>query len=379
LPHFDRREILVSGAALATATYHNTVASAASAVAAGEEQSRSVASIQSHLAIPVWPSWGGGRVVPISLGGAGDDPFLLLAHHKHWFDPKDPLRKPFQEAGKALGLPYVDVEGFALHPHRGLDILTYVLDGSDGFCHKDSLGGNRIYRGGCAQWMRTGAGVMHEEFWETRDDRRTSIELFQLWINLPAGQKMDPPAVRYVGDSTNTPWTEETLPTGVRVRDISQTLDVASTSASPDNDDDDVVRPRPPVQIQHVQIPAGATWEPSIPRRHSALMYVREGVATVGVGEQQQYVNALQSATFHSDGNTVRLRNTQPRQKQMLDVLLLSGQPLREPVALGGPIVMNTEQELYDAYQQLSDGTFLDRDVALRQQAVTNKRTGYSN
>jgi redox-sensitive bicupin YhaK (pirin superfamily) len=364
LPHFDRREILVSGAALATATYHNNVVSAA-------DEIRSVASIQSHLAIPVWPSWGGGRVVPISL--EGDDPFLLLAHHKHWFDPKDPLRKPFKEAGKALGLPYVDVEGFALHPHRGLDILTYVLDGSDGFCHKDSLGGSRVYRGGCAQWMRTGAGVMHEEFWETRDDRRTSIELFQLWINLPAAQKLDPPAVRYVGDSTNTPWTEETLPTGVRVRDISQTLDLAS-SASPDNDDDNGnIRPRPPVQIQHVQIPAGTTWEASIPRRNSALVYVREGVATVG---EQQHVNALQSATFHSNGNTVRLRNTQPR--QTLDLLLLSGQPLREPVALGGPIVMNSEQELYDAYQQLSDGTFLDRDVALRQQAVTNKRSGYS-
>jgi hypothetical protein len=164
LPHFGRRELLVSGAALATATVtypNNGVASAAN----NAGTSRSVASIDSHLAIPVWPSWGGGRVVPISLGSEGDDPFLLLAHHKHWFDPKDPLREPFKAAGKALGLPYVDVEGFSMHPHRGLDILTYVIDGSDGFRHKDSLGGSRVYRGGCAQWMRTGAGVMHEEYW----------------------------------------------------------------------------------------------------------------------------------------------------------------------------------------------------------------------
>jgi hypothetical protein len=80
---------------------------------------RSVASIGSNVAIPVWPTWGGGRVVPISLGGPDHDPFLLLAHHKHWFDPRDPLRKPFQTVGKALGLPYVDVEGFSMHPHRG--------------------------------------------------------------------------------------------------------------------------------------------------------------------------------------------------------------------------------------------------------------------
>ena len=59
--------------------------------------------------------------------------------------------------------PYIDVEGFSMHPHRGFDILTYVLDGSDGFRHRDSLGGSKTYRGGSAQWMRTGAGAQHEE------------------------------------------------------------------------------------------------------------------------------------------------------------------------------------------------------------------------
>lgn len=63
---------------------------------------RSVALIESNVVIPVWPSWGGGRVVPVSLGGPQQDPFLLLAHHKHWFDPRDPLRKPFQVSTVAL-------------------------------------------------------------------------------------------------------------------------------------------------------------------------------------------------------------------------------------------------------------------------------------
>ena len=150
---------------------------------------RRVATVQSWPRIPVWPTWGGGRVIPMSLDARRADPFLLVAHHKHWFDPRDPLRGPFRAVGGALGLPYVDVEGFSMHPHRGFDILTYVLDGSDGFRHRDSLGGERTYRGGSAQFMRAGRGAMHEEFWETRDDRRTSVELFQVWINLPRRRK----------------------------------------------------------------------------------------------------------------------------------------------------------------------------------------------
>ena len=73
---------------------------------------RSIASIDQHPSIPVWPTWGGGKVVPVSFGNDLQDPFLLLAHHNHWFDPRDPLRGPFKAIGKALGLPYIDVEGF---------------------------------------------------------------------------------------------------------------------------------------------------------------------------------------------------------------------------------------------------------------------------
>ena len=65
----------------------------------------------------------------------------------------------------------ISTQGFSMHPHRGFDILTYILDGSDGFRHRDSLGGEKTYRGSSAQWMRTGAGAMHEEFWETHAAR----------------------------------------------------------------------------------------------------------------------------------------------------------------------------------------------------------------
>jgi redox-sensitive bicupin YhaK (pirin superfamily) len=349
---------------------------------------RSVASIGSNVAIPVWPTWGGGRVVPVSLGGPDHDPFLLLAHHKHWFDPRDPLRKPFQTVGKVLGLPYVDVEGFSMHPHRGFDILTYILDGSDGFRHRDSLGkSTKIYRGGCAQWMRTGAGVLHEEFWETRDDRRTNIELFQVWVNLPAKQKLDVPHIQYVGTNTEFPWLEHNANEGVHVRDIGATLD-ASLIVDPNQDKDTsetktVVNQRPAVNMLHVTIKPGTQWEAPVSNDHSAVVYVREGAATFPLSltkdyssQKEQTANALQTATFRADGNSIVISNRD--RKKDLDFLLLAGSPLREPVVLGGPIVMNSEEELNDAYRQLSNGTFLKRDVVLRQQADTLRWSGRS-
>ena len=123
---FTRRDA-AAGAAL-------TAAAPVAAAASQKTASRRAGDIQQWPRIPVWPSWAGGRVIPMGLPNA--DPFLLVAHHKHWFDPRDPLRGPFRAFGKATGLPYIDVEGFSMHPHRGFDILTYILDGSDGFRHR---------------------------------------------------------------------------------------------------------------------------------------------------------------------------------------------------------------------------------------------------
>jgi len=118
IPHCpSRREVILSTSTAATvASSLVGKTNCADAV----DTYLSASSINSHLAIPVWPSWGGGRVIPISLE-QDEDPFLLLAHHKHWFDPKDPLREPFKLGGKALGLPYIDVEGFSVriaYSHR---------------------------------------------------------------------------------------------------------------------------------------------------------------------------------------------------------------------------------------------------------------------
>ena len=274
--------------------------------------------------------------------------------------------------GKALGLPYVDVEGFSMHPHRGIDIWTYILDGSDGFCHRDSLVAEkkdaRIYRGGSAQFMRTGAGGMHEEFWETSPTRRTNIELFQLWVNLPARQKMEPAAVTYVGTDTDYPWLSDKEPNpDVTVRDLSATLEQEHVLAATQ------VAKRPPISIRHVTMEPRSEWRAPAPADHSVALYVREGQATLGSendGDNNK-IKALQSATFlpNNGKSGIVIRNADRRKK--LDFLLLTGQPLREPVAWGGPIVMNFAEELNDAYRQLQAGTFLHRDLALRQHQRT--------
>ena len=125
---FTRRDAASAAAAVSAGA---ATSPAAASGASKTASSRRAGDIQQWPRIPVWPSWAGGRVIPMGLPNA--DPFLLVAHHKHWFDPRDPLRGPFRAFGKATGLPYIDVEGFSMHPHRGFDILTYILDGSDGF------------------------------------------------------------------------------------------------------------------------------------------------------------------------------------------------------------------------------------------------------
>jgi redox-sensitive bicupin YhaK (pirin superfamily) len=116
----------------------------------------------------------------------------------------------------------------------------------------------------------------------------------------------------------------------------------------------------------------GATWTATATAHHSALLYVREGTGTLG--REQEIAKALQTATFHSDGGAITIQNGDLRKS--LDFLFLAGVPLCEPVAMGGPIVMNTQQEINDAYRQLQNGTFLKRHVVLREHGETLSQSG---
>ena len=141
LTHVDRAAAVRTAVAAGSALILPPPAARAAGLPPGPANPRVAASIDSWAAIPVWPAWPtpssptGGRVRPVTPDPYAANPFLLLAHHKHSFSPGDPIRGPFKTIGEALGLPYVGDEGFKLHPHRGIDIFTIVLHGSDGFRH----------------------------------------------------------------------------------------------------------------------------------------------------------------------------------------------------------------------------------------------------
>ena len=223
--------------------------------------------------------------------------------------------------------------------------------------------------------------------------------MFQLWVNLPASHKFDPPAIRYLGKdatTTNHQWIEEDIVDPKNnvvvgtVRDLGATLDqvllsetqapetAPASSVNNGNIPFDAIgkaRQRPPVQIMHTTIAKpGARWTVEAPLDHSALIYVRKGIAKLrGIAGDAVIAKAQQTATFGHNGDTLTVENNT---NMPLDILLLMAAPLREPVVQAGPIVMNSVAEINDAYQQLQDGTFLDRDYVMRQQNKRVSRNG---
>lgn len=222
--------------------------------------------------------------------------------------------------------------------------------------------------------MRTGSGVMHEEFWETDPKRRTNIELFQLWVNLPARQKFDEPVIEYIGTNTSHPWIENDIvdsETGAiqgSVRDISGTLDKATLSADAEERGSSTINPRPPLRIMHTKLQSGGQWSCLVPLTESAIVYVRRGKATIiqkNHSGEPMIVKQRNTATFSRDGDLICIEN---EDSSILDMLILCALPLREPVASAGPIVMNSAEEVQQAYRQLEEGTFLKRSYVIKQQ-----------
>jgi redox-sensitive bicupin YhaK (pirin superfamily) len=245
------------------------------------------------------------------------DPFLLFDH----FGSDDP------DAYMA---------GFPLHPHRGIETVTYMLDGS--VAHRDSMGNEGVVAAGDVQWMTAGSGILHEEMPKAGPRR---LDGFQIWVNLPRKLKLTRPRYQDV-PARRIP--ERVRPDGVVVRVVAGAVDgvegaVKEIYAEPEYLD--------------VSMPAQRVFEQPVPRGHTALAYVFEG--EVGFGEGQA-VAATHLAVL-GDGDVVRAR-TGDRPGRFL---LLSGKPLGEPVARWGPFVMNTPEEIQETLRELRAGTFLRR------------------
>lgn len=325
---------------------------------------RPLAHVSRGPRLPVWPvgngilSWAtalvglkgvskalerrwGGRVQPMQLPVAASDPFLMLVHHRHSFSACDPVR-PFS----ALVMP----EGFPAHPHRGFQTVTFVLEG--GMQHRDSVGVKMTYRAGSVQWLKAGRAVMHEEMWAHEPGRRATgvHELYQVWVNLPHKHKMDAPEIQLIGDGTvEIGSIARAVPLTSGVIDGVQVTVVSGACRGLRSE----VQTATPVTILRLEWPAPAAfvWD-ELPAEHTALCFVRAGSVRVG----DHVVSAGELAHFDRQSDARRLRIT--ALEPGTDVLLLTGEPIREPVAMGGSMVMTTRAEVEQAYRDVSSGVF---------------------
>ncbi len=232
------------------------------------------------------------------------------------------------------------IAGFPMHPHRGIETITYMLDGS--VSHRDSLGNKGVIGAGDVQWMTAGSGILHEEMPKVGPKR---LDGFQVWVNLPAKLKMTKPRYQDV-PATSIPEVART--DGAKVRVVAGHVDgvdgaVKEIFAGPSYLD--------------VALPAGRSFEQPVPSGHTALLYVFRGEVTVGgpSGARGAQVVPSPRLVILTDGDVVRVHAGAADAR----FLLLSAQPLREPAVRYGPFVMNTEEEIMVALQELRTGRFI--------------------
>jgi hypothetical protein len=250
------------------------------------------------------------------------DPFLLL-------DELGPINlKP----GQAKGAPD--------HPHRGFETVSYVLDGR--LEHKDSAGHAGLLNPGDVQWMTAGAGVVHSEMPESMFTQTGGrLHGIQLWVNLPQRDKMMPP--RY----------QEILAAHIPVAQTEDKSVMVRVIAGEALGAKAVIQTRTPIIYLHFTLQPGATMIQPVPKEYNAFVYVLEGAGLFGTepapGDDGQMV------LFAQDGEDVVISNPADAQRP-LDLLLIAGVPLNEPVVRYGPFVMNTEAEIIQAINDYQEG-----------------------
>jgi quercetin 2,3-dioxygenase len=249
-------------------------------------------------------------------------------------------------------IPADYLNGFPWHPHRGIETITYVLDGD--VEHGDSLGNQGSISSGDVQWMTAGSGIIHQEM--PKGDNSGRLWGFQLWANLPASHKMMMP--RYQ-DVKNSEIPEAVLEGGVRVRIISGS--VGGVRGPVQNV---VIDP----EFLDISVPAHTVFVHPVKRGHTAFAYVIEGwgyfdqeqnpfqmKSAESASESPGTPNGAETLIIYEDGDEIVVAT----KGNPVRFILVSGKPLREPVAWHGPIVMNTREELKIAFEEYEKGTFI--------------------
>jgi len=250
------------------------------------------------------------------------DPFLLFDH----FAFNNPIEGP--------------ILGFPMHPHRGIETVTYMLEGT--VRHRDSLGNAGTIGLGDVQWMTSGSGIMHEEM--PRRSPQGNIYGFQLWVNLPAALKMSPPRYQEIS--------ADTIPTiernGTRIRVVAGEIDSVGGPATE-------IAANP--VYMDVALEPGVEFIQPIPDGHTAVLYVFEGRGLFGLDEQGRggAVEAVNLIVL-GDGDHLKVRAASDSPVRFM---LMAGAPFHEPIVPYGPFVMNTQAEIQQAFEDLRNGTFV--------------------
>ena len=230
--------------------------------------------------------------------------------------------------------------GFPDHPHRGFETITYMIAGR--MRHRDRAGHEGLLQNGGVQWMTAGRGVVHSEMPEQEEG---VMEGFQLWLNLPSQQKLCPPGYQDI-QSDNIP--ELDLPSGVKVRIISG--EVCGVRGA-------VCRPADLFPTQtlclDIHFTKNTTFQQALNPEHNAFIFVYRGNVKVVSEHQETSVDLHRMAILHNEGNGVEISASIGSQ-----LLLISGNPLNEPIAQYGPFVMNTREELMQAVDDFKAGLF---------------------
>jgi quercetin 2,3-dioxygenase len=239
------------------------------------------------------------------------DPFLLMAH--------DHMRSGV----------------FGIHPHRGMETVTFLIDGN--LNHYDSKHGKGVLHAGDAQWMTAGSGVEHLE----DAAKGETVNLLQLWVNIPSGQKMSPSRYQDLR-KTDMPVIHEN---GAEIRLFSGSLgDKASDTLN-----------IAPVTMAEINMEPGAAFKYELPGSYNGFLYILEGEGSFGsdstVGKQGQIL-------WMGSAGTAERSEIKVEARSIMRVMLYAGEPIREPVVARGPFVMNTEQEIIQAYRDYRDGKF---------------------
>jgi quercetin 2,3-dioxygenase len=264
---------------------------------------------------------GGGFIVhrPFPVQGVLQvDPFLLI----------DEMGPVVYAPGEAIGAPD--------HPHRGFETVTYMIDGS--FQHADSAGHRGVLSPGDVQWMTAGAGVVHAEMPSDRMMREGGLQHgFQIWINLPKADKFVRPRYQDVRaaqipvweSADNRAWARVIAGEAQGVRGAAQT--------------------RIPIGFVHYKLEPGAFIEHRVEEGHTAIAYLMSGSARFGEREHE----ARAAIVFDTHGDTVVMESSG---QEPLEFLMLTGAPIGEPMVRYGPFVMNTVDELEEAFADFQSG-----------------------